>query len=264
MQSSQFRFLIVGLLLLSPTISFSDEMADQEFMWKQYLPLDMTANEHYFILHFIPRFKQTDCMVRLKYSFSGAAKNSSQFHLDLGFRHYFSENEPSAFFYSQHALEAGQEGIVYYIFIDSCPRRFEMLHNAARFVESKDPHYTIIVDDKPVTKWPTESNDIGFWIDSPQYDPEYWRLFKKALQGDGEAMFHLAGYDHEAVTPPKAYISYAMAVDRLPEGPLRDLAIKRREESWLAVPLDKRDMTRNGLEHDRKKLRSFLDSIGKE
>lgn len=256
------RSLILCLFFLFPSSSFSDETPAQQSMWSDSPPLDLTASERYHALHFVPRYKEADCIVRLKYSFNGPEIRFVRYDLVLGFRRYFAQNEPSAFFFSQHALEADEKGIIYLIYVDSCPRRFELTRAAARFVEAKEPRYKIIVDDKQIKEWPAKSN-TGLWIDNPDYDPEYWLQRKKAMRGEGEAFFRVAEYDEKKGDLFAAFLNYGLAVEYLPDGPLREMAMKRKEENQNALTPEKRSFSDEALEQNIKKLQSILKYINK-
>lgn len=60
--------------------------------------MDKTATERYLLLHFVPRYKMAECIVRITYSYKGVGTGYVEFDIDHGFRLYFTQYEPRAFF----------------------------------------------------------------------------------------------------------------------------------------------------------------------
>jgi hypothetical protein len=263
-----FRPSIFALAMVAvgylPMASLSETPKKEDLIWSREIPPDRTAADRHYLFKFVPKYRRDECIVQVDYVFSGSSEDYLAFFLFHGFQLYLFRYQPTAALVSAtNSGLKGNQGRIFLIYADDCPLRFEITELAARFIEQRDPRYTLHVSRQWIKPGGETIDLSGSWIDDPDYDPEYWKLLKKAMRGDGEALFGVAEHSEKNGNPFAAFMSYGLAVEYLPDGPLREMAMKRKEENQNALTPEKRSISDKALEQNIKKLQSLLKNINK-
>lgn len=227
----------------------------EKFLHPKYIELpDKTAMQKHYLFNFEPRFKKADCLVRFDFVFEGTGEERNRAPLHVLFWQYLWRNEPKAGAFAMDAKSWVRTSVTGYIqFADECDRRFEIADAMAAFANETDPRYKVSFSrDKILPGFDTMMAE-GSWIDDSSYDKELHKLWKKAVRGDGEAMFLYAEKINSMMNPMGAYQMYRRALNCLPPGPLRTKAAKKAQEALSAVPQQRKEQIENFLEAERKK-----------
>ncbi|WNJ99816.1 hypothetical protein L2D14_18400 [Thalassospiraceae bacterium LMO-JJ14] len=138
--------------------------------------LKLAANVH-FAFRFYPKYNYADCVFEARIRDKRDAKTQDKIRISHIFKQYILANEPEtgAFGFSIGAGSA--ERIAKFEFWDKCDeapdiieRGLQAAQRVARF------EYSLVNDPKIQQASPDELP--GVWLDSADYDPEYWALRK--------------------------------------------------------------------------------------
>jgi len=126
---------------------------------------DRTATNAFF-KGFTPRYTMGECMVRLKLNIQKGAKEAAVEHqIAKEFRNYLYTNAPTA---AAHYFEPGRDGYHYMMYVNACPRRFEITKAMLQAVqpcfqgEANIEMYESQIEPGPRTFEPTTTE----WTDS--------------------------------------------------------------------------------------------------
>jgi len=192
--------------------------------------------DRYLALEFIPKYKINECVVRFDLHLN---ETKGQFNVAMhnSFDRYISYNEPSigVMVPLQIGVVSNPEtpdirNIVQYnlIFSNQCDRKFEIFQSMSAYAE--DLHSEIFSIKQVPVEEPIESGNI-YWTDSPDYDPNYWPTFHRAMRGDGEALLAMVGFQKPNDYQGK-HLYMALAEFHLPNGPLKDKAQRGKADAF--------------------------------
>lgn len=109
------------------------------------------------------------------------------------FGQYLYEEVPEAALYSFGSTET--RGLYYFEFADLCDRGEEII-TAGLYYAQKHVDFVFLI--LPRSEWPeyTFQNKGRFWVDAPDYQPDYWAIRKKAYKAcDSSDWERVASYD---------------------------------------------------------------------
>jgi len=230
--------------------------ARDNFFHPRYRTLpDKTAMQKHYLFDFVPKFKKADCLVRFDFTFAGTADERSRAPLDILFQQYLWAYEPKAgHFFLKYGVPTANRSIPAYVqFIDECDRRFEIAEAIAAYAHKTDPWYKIKVSRNHILPGPDTIIKEGYWIDDSNFDGEIHELLRKAVRGDGEAMFLYAEKIYSIENFLGAYQMYRRAINCLPPGPLRAKAAFKAQETLSAIPPQRKEKIGDFLKYERKK-----------
>lgn len=193
-------------------------------------PLISDEVNRYLVMEFIPKYRVDECVV----SFAVHLKDETSGYLDevnLAFWRYITKHEPKigTMIYQNYP---GPDHFVY--FADQCDRRDEIFVGMAENVEK---HFG---DKMAIERLPVEVPVQGFmrlWVDSPDYDPDFWPTLHRATRGEGEAFLALVDFvkPHDHIV---RHLYLALAEFYLSDGPLKDKARQRKEAALKEMTPD--------------------------
>ena len=200
--------------------------------------VDKTAMDKHYLLEFLPRFKRSECLVRIDLLFEGTEGERYRAPLSMLFKQYLWVHEPKAGLFhlgSDHPT-ANRQIAAYVQFADECDRRFEIAEAMADYASGADPRYKLRVSRDHILPGPDTMEADGAWIDDPDYVAKTWVLRRKANRGDGEAMFQIAETMNPYSDHLQMYITYLMAKNCLQPGKLKTEATVRAQKTLFAIP----------------------------
>lgn len=195
-------------------------------------PLISDEVNRYLLLEFIPKYRFSDCSVR----FAVHSKNeTTPYHRELNnfFLGYVSKYEPKiGFVYFNNIVP--MENFLH--FADQCDRRDAIFQSMMSQLEDQYGG-VFFIEHLPLEKPREPFENLGFqsfgmyWLDSPDYDQDYWPTFHGAMRGNGEAFLALVDFvkqnDHHL-----RHLYLALAEFYLPNGALKDKAREGKEGAW--------------------------------
>ncbi|MBL4689975.1 MAG: hypothetical protein JKY68_00695 [Rhodospirillales bacterium] len=215
--------------------------------------LDKTAMDKHYLLEFLPRFKRSECLIRIDLEFEGSADDLYRAPLDILFKKYLWDHEPKAgLILIKLHYPVDVPTAVFVQFADECDRRFEIAKAMAAFANKADPRYKLTVSHDRVLPGPDTMDSGGSWTDDQESVSNTWALRRKANRGDGEAMFQLAETIDPYTGQINKYVIYLMAKYCLPLGKLRTEAGKRAQKTLSAMPQKIRAQVDDVLERFRR------------
>jgi hypothetical protein len=133
--------------------------------------LKMSANVFY-TFQFYPKYNHADCVFEIS-----IPEKDYTFKIMDAFGYYLLTNEPEAAVYNYHGESNAGDFLIELEFMDKCdeaPRIIKAALKAAQRDVAFD--FSFVTDRKP--QLVTSTGDFSFWLDSPNYDPDYWALHK--------------------------------------------------------------------------------------
>ena len=263
-----FFFIICALCLMGITA----------FIYRNTLgltnrgPLFSDKLNRYMTLEFIPKYKASDCSVR----FNVHVKNSQFEHnkaIHNAFYRYVSYNEPTAGFLYLLEMPAPtdiQKPDVGYIirynltFADQCDRRIEIFQ--AMVAYAHDLHGNVFSIKQVPIKEPIKpvkgslnnqkKSNSGFWIDGPDYNPDYWPTYHKAMRGDGVALYAMVELQ-DADEHQSRYLFMSLAETFLPQGDLKDKAHNEKEGIFKNLYPDQKERIEQVIMNWKQKIEKY-------
>lgn len=202
-------------------------------------PLMSKERNRYVALEFIPKYKTDECSVHFNLYLKKAAGDFER-ALYNSFQRYLSKHEPKIGYLQSIQVtilnstinQRGQSSLPYLLlFADQCERRFELFQAMADYTEERHgDQFSFEHVEREGTVAPGEK----FWIDSPDFNPDYWPTFHRGMRGDGEAFLALVNFLKPYEQDDK-HLYLALAEFYLPSGPLKDQACEQRDIAWKAL-----------------------------
>ncbi len=192
---------------------------------------------------FQPQYPRTECLVGVDILVGQAAREPAVWP----FNEILREVEPNVFLPSARVLSHGEGYRAYLQYATDCERRVEITQLLVRTFEARHRGIRLVVLADPVEPGPDTLDARGFWTDDPDYDPERWRLLRRAMHGDADALLILGNDSLSKGDFDAAYQALGLAADRLPEGPSRELARAGRDRALEGIDPEYRDRARAAL-----------------
>ncbi|MEX0693433.1 MAG: hypothetical protein WD075_03215 [Rhodospirillales bacterium] len=142
--------------------------------------LKMPANVHY-AFNYYPKYNYADCIFRVSIKEKHGIGNDSTSRIKNLFGYYVFANEPEtgAFGFSSEAHSG--EYIAEFEFMDKCEEAPHIIDSGLKAAQHEvDFEYTFISKSKSISN--ASAKNSTFWLDSPNYDPDYWGL-RKSVSG---------------------------------------------------------------------------------
>ena len=131
-------------------------------------PPDKTAANQYYLSKFKPRYRRSDCIVRLDFSYYGDPSFEWSSLIFREFSYYLFENDPKAAIFSYRIPARGRAKAIFLQFADQCDRRFEIADALAAHLVSRHPVFEMTASHDLIAPGPNsiEVGGEGYWIDS--------------------------------------------------------------------------------------------------
>lgn len=189
------------------------------------IPISDEVNR-YLAMEFLPRYSVRDCVIRYEVILQEDAGNFIR-NMGNAFSKYINEHEPHIGMMAYYPLAWPNYDLY---FADQCDRKDEIFAGMAAYVERYFGHQ-FSVNQVPAVDFEfldmRRHGSMKLWLDSHDYDPEYWPTLHLAARGNGEAFLRLAEfYDDDLAR----HLYYALAEHYLPGGALRIEAKRLKEE----------------------------------
>ncbi len=217
------------------------------------------------ILEFDARYRQAECFVKLEAVITDRARTP-----DLNERSLRSaiidtrrREVPDILLPSvnlvpfdwESAIEVRRGYFAYLHYATACERRFEATEKIVRTINRLIKGISFrFLHDAPAAESGAADIDLPFWTDKPSYEPDIWPIMHGVWKGQPAAMLALG----ERMAAEKEYMGafrmFALAAERLPDGPDRSRATAGRDRAWAEIPPDRRDRAIAALDQNRKEL----------
>jgi len=212
------------------------------------------------LLEFQPRYRQADCFVKLEVAAAdveqvGRINEYSLYRAVVSARNRIAPDVllPSITFNREVV-----GGLFVYFgrlhYATQCERRFEITEKIRHSLIGLNGIDVRILPDALAEEALVEPMNMGFWVDSPNYDPQLWSLLQRMWKGDPQALLTLGERSLAEGNFEGAFQSFGVAAMRLPEGSDRVRAIAGRDRAWEKIPPEHRERARESVKQNEKSL----------
>jgi len=223
--------------------------------------LNSEERDRYLALEFIPKYRINDCVVRFDVHLK-ATKGQFNVALYNSFDRYISYNEPTigVIIPMQIGVVSSPEtpdirNIVQYnlLLSNQCDRRFDIFASMVAYAE--DLHGDMFSIKRVPVEKPIKSGNI-YWIDSPDFAPDYWPTFHKAMRGDGEALLAMVDF-HGPQDHHLKHLYLSLAELFLPDGPLKDNVQTRKPKVFKKMFPNQQGQAAQAVERWQQKILKY-------
>jgi len=195
-------------------------------------PLINDEFNRYIELEFIPKYTLSECTVRFSVHLKNKKFDYNRKLIDSTLW-FVSRHEPKVGFIDVNNIYQAEN---FLFFADQCDRKEPIFQHLATYIDNRyGSDFTIkrTPDDQPIEthKDFLIKSSGQFWTDSPDYDPNYWPTYHKAMRGDGEALYALV--DFQGINEHQGrYLFMSLAEAFLPNGVLKDKIRNEKEDHF--------------------------------
>lgn len=196
-------------------------------------PLISNEIERHFIMEFVPKYEIADCVIRFSLTQNEKAPSYVD-DLNIAFWRYLGEHEPKiGMMIYQNWI--WPDHVIY--FADQCDRRNEIFEGMQGSVDRYFGE-KLSIERLPIAK-PVKA--FGrLWLDSPDYNPDYWPIYHRAVRKDGAAFLELLRYELKSDFS-RQHLYYSLAYHYLPEGALKTAAQQGKDAAWKQISVERQE-----------------------
>jgi len=232
-QQLKFRILIA---VIAVVLVLSAIIVRNFFTSNDDGPLYSDERNRYIALEFYPKYNAIDCTVSFDVHLKGPSVQFAALVQD-SFQHYVSYHEPrvGTMLVEYLAIRRNSEmprkkdtAPFELIFSDQCNRKDEIFDAMVAYTVERHGG-AIGIERLPNAK--PELKPLRFWLDSPDYEPDYWPIYNRALRGDGGAFLELLRFE-EGIDPIRQHLFFALAEHYLTDDVMKVTAKEGKDAAW--------------------------------
>jgi len=220
-------------------------------------PLISDEMNKYLVLEFIPKYKFSDCTVRFSVRLNDKKLDYNRMLIDTTLW-FLSKHEPKIGFIDINNINQSEN---FLFFADQCDRKEEIFQHLATYIDNRfGSDFTVkkTPDDQPIE---TQVNFLiksygQFWTDSPDYEPNYWPTYHKAMRGDGVALYAMVDLQ-DADEHQSRYLFMSLAEAFLPKGTLKDKAHNEKEGIFKDLYPDQKKSIEQVIKNWKQKIEKY-------
>lgn len=250
---SGMQKIIVSTLFAVLVIGFATDRLRNTFSDSDDKPLFSDERNRYITLHFQPKYKISDCAISFDLGFNKGDEQFMDF-IEDAFQRYVSYHEPKVgFMFLQHLRSPKLsstpkiKSIIQYelILSDQCDRKDQIFLDMVTYtLKQHGDSFSI----RRHTEKKSELKLSRYWIDSPDYNPDYWATLHKAVRGDGEALYKMTEFQEENDHGGR-HLYMSLAEIFLPDGLLKEKAKFGKLEAFKKMFPDQQKQADKAIEY---------------
>jgi len=242
-------------------IGFAADRLRSTFSNSDDKPLFSDERNRYITFHFQPKYKISDCAISFDLRIN---KGDDQYMTIMPetLQRYVSYHEPQVGFmvvqylrFRKNGLIPKAKSIIQYelILSDQCDRKDQVFEKMIAYTQNQ--HGDSFSIERNREKKP-ELKLSRYWIDSPDYNPDYWSTFHKAVRGDGEALYKMIKLQ-EKHNHSGRHLYMSLAEIFLPDGPLKEKAKSGKSEAFNRMFPDQQKQADKAVEYWKKNIQKY-------
>ncbi|MBF0250111.1 MAG: hypothetical protein HQL35_05700 [Alphaproteobacteria bacterium] len=261
MKHSKFRLIVILVLCLIPLLGWGTAKIHGTIFSFDDKAVYSEERNRYIALEFIPKYTVAECAIHFDLDLK-RVQGDFQVLLEHAFQRYVSYVEPRVgmmtvmdYLPSDPNRQTGANNVFAYelLMADQCDRKDQIFN--AMVAYALDKHGDVF-DIRRVPIDRVVHGGTRFWLDRPDYKPEFWPVSHKAYRGDGAALMAMADFE-EPSDHGNRYLYFALAYDFLPDGDLKEQARRKFDVEQNQLSRDVQKSMENAIRRKRAQIISY-------